>query len=132
MNNDPTIDNNTAINVNIEDIMRDIRVKILAKHVTAGSEPIVPTSGKYLPPEFYEHLYQAALAYENVGVKLHVTKVNIPLIGGLIETIRGKIHELILYYVNQIASQQTEVNYHLLRALAIASQELETEHNEHT
>ena len=63
----------------------------------------------------------------NVGVKLHVTKVSFPLIGGLIETIRGNIHELILCYVNQIATQQTEINYHLLCALAIASQELEAD-----
>jgi hypothetical protein len=116
--------------INIEDIMRDIRAKILANHSTVGGEPIVPTSGKYLPPEFYDHLYQAALAYENVGVKLHVTKVNIPLIGGFIEAVRSKIHELILYYVNQIASQQTEVNYHLLRALAIASEKMEEDGGE--
>ncbi|MCP4423781.1 MAG: hypothetical protein GY803_04750 [Chloroflexi bacterium] len=124
----------TAAEVNIEEIMRDIRADILAKRAAVGSggEPLVPTSGKRLPPEFYEHMYQAALAYENVGVKMHVTKVNIPLLGGIIEWLRGKMHELTLYYVNQVASQQTEVNYHLLRALAIASQELETEHDEHT
>ncbi|MCP4423328.1 MAG: hypothetical protein GY803_02440 [Chloroflexi bacterium] len=124
----------TAAEVNIEEIMREIRADILAKRAVVGSggEPLVPTSGKRLPPEFYEHMYQAALAYENVGVKMHVTKVNIPLLGGVIEWLRSKLHELTLYYVNQVASQQIEVNYHLLRALAIASQELETEHDEHT
>ena len=123
-----------ATEINIEDIMRDIRAEILMKHATISSdnEPIVPTSGEHLPPEFYEHLYQAALAYENAGVKMHVTKVNIPIIGSIIETIRGKLHELVLYYVNQIASQQREVNYHLLRALAIASQELDGNYHEHT
>ena len=116
-----------TVEVNIEDIMRDIRAQILAKHATIGSsgEPIVPVSGKRLSPEFYEHLYQAALAYENVSVKMQVTKVNIPLIGGIVEWLRGKMHELTLYYVNQVVTQQTEVNFHLLRALAIVSQELE-------
>ena len=123
-----------ATEVNIEEIMRDIRATILAKHATIGDggEPLVPTSGKRLPPEFYEHLYQAALAYGNVGVKMHVTKVNIPLLGGFIEWLRSKMHELTLFYVNKVVSQQTEVNYHLLRALAIMSQELETEHHEHS
>ncbi len=121
-----------TVDVNIEEIMRAIRADILAKHPTVGSsgEPLVPTSGKHLPPEFYEHMYQAALAYGNVGVKMHVTKVNIPLIGSIVEWLRGKMHELTLYYVNQVISQQTEVNYHLLRALSIVSQELETKHHE--
>lgn len=128
MEHDLDVKENIA-EVNIEDIMRDIRAKILTKHLSIGnsSEPIVPTSGERLPPEFYEHLYQAALAYGNVGVKMHVTKVNIPLIGGIIETMRGKLHELVLYYVNQVTTQQTEVNYHLLRALAIVSEEMEEE-----
>lgn len=117
----------TAGDVNIEDIMRDIRAKILAKHLSIGSssEPIVPTSGEHLPPEFYEHLYQAALAYGDMGVNMHVTKVDVPIVGSLIERLRGKLHELVLFYVNQIVLQQKEVNYHLLRALAIASEKLE-------
>jgi len=118
---------NATTDINIEDIMRDIRAKILTKHATIGnnSEPIVPTSGERLPPEFYEHLYQAALAYGDRGVKMHVTKVNVPLIGRFIEKVRGKLHELVLYYVNQVVSQQTEVNYHLLRAVAIVSEHIE-------
>ena len=113
--------------INIEEIMRDIRAGILAKHAAIGNggEPLVPTSGKRLPPDFYEHLYQAALAYENVGVEMHVTKVNIPLVGGVVAWLRGKLHELTIYYVNQVTAQQTEVNYHLLRAVSILSQELE-------
>jgi len=53
-------------------------------------------------------------------------------LGGFIEWLRSKMHELTLFYVNKVVSQQTEVNYHLLRALAIMSQELETEHHEHS
>lgn len=128
------MDEQTEPSINIEEIMRDIRASILAKQATIGNsgEPLVPTSGERLPPEFYEHLYQAALAYGNIGVKMHVTKVSVPLLGGIIEWLRSKMHQLTLFYVNQVVSQQTEVNYHLLRALAIVSQELETEHHEYS
>ena len=113
--------------INIEDIMRDIRAEILTKQATVGdrNEPIVPTDGEYLPYEFYEHMYHAAMAFDNTKIEMHVTKVNIPILGGIIETLRGKVHELVLYYVQQNVSKQKEVNYHLLRALAIASKKIE-------
>jgi hypothetical protein len=130
MNQNSTMDEQEIeMAVNIEEIMREIRAEILAKHAAIGSggETLVPISGERLPPEFYEHMYQAALAYENVGVEMHVTKVNIPLIGSVVEWLRSKVHELTIYYVNQVVTQQTEVNYHLLRALSVLSQELEAE-----
>ena len=115
--------------VNIEEIMRDIRASILAKHATIGSggEPLVPTSGERLPPEFYEHLYQAALTYDRIQVKTHVTPTSIPVIGPIIQRVRYKLHELVLFYVNRLAIQQTIVNKHLLQAINILSQELERE-----
>lgn len=115
------------IEVDIEDIMQEIRQKILAAHtqLSPNGEPLVNLEGKHLPPLFYEHLYQAGLSYNGVGVKMFVSKSNIPLVGSFVEKIRGKIHELVLYYVNQIAEQQIEVNYHLLQAVNILGQEFE-------
>jgi hypothetical protein len=113
--------------VDVEAIMREIRAEILAKKgtLTPGGEPIVPTAGHRLPPEFYDHLYQAALAYREVGVKMHVTPVNAPLLGPVVTWLRGKLHELVLFYVNQVAAQQVRVNTHLLHAVSLLSQELE-------
>ena len=113
--------------INIEDIMRNIRTDILAKRVSVGkgNELTVPTGGEYLPSDFYEHLYQAALAYGETTIEMNVTKVNIPIIGGFIEMLRRKVHELVLFYVKPVVSKQKEINHHLLRALAIASEKLE-------
>jgi hypothetical protein len=113
--------------INIEEIMQHIRQQILAeKNAGAGNkEHTIPVSGECFPPEFYEHLYHAGMAYDQIGVKMHVTPVDIPLIGRLLEWLRGKLHELVLYYVNQVAAQQIKVNYHLLQALSIMSQEFE-------
>lgn len=114
--------------VNIEEIMQEIRQQILAKQsaLTEGNTP-VPTGGERFSPEFYERLYHAALSYDQIQVKIHVTPSSIPIIGPLVQRVRHKIHELVLFYVNKSALQQTIVNEHLLQAVNLLSQELEHE-----
>lgn len=113
--------------VDIEAIMQEIRARILAQqaHLPHYQETLVNVSGKRFSPEFYEHLYQANLAHNQVGVDLQVTPVSLPLIGPLIERMRSKVHQLVLFYVNQVTAQQREVNAHLLRALSMLSEELD-------
>jgi hypothetical protein len=113
--------------VNIERIMQQIRNQILArKTAVSGHEPpIVNIEGKRLPPDFYEHLYQAGLTYDRVDIQMNLTPITIPIIGPILQKIRQKLHELVLFYVNQVAANQIGVNTHLLRALSILSEELE-------
>lgn len=113
--------------IDIEEIMRDIRAHILAQqaHLSPYEETLVNVSGKRFSPEFYEQLYQANLAHNQVGVDLQVTPVSVPLIGPLLERLRSTVHQLVLFYVNQVTAQQREVNAHLLRALSLLSEELD-------
>lgn len=118
--------------VDIEEIMQEIREKILAEqaNLPPGSQPLVALSGKRFSPEFYEHLYQANLAYNQIGVRMHVTPVSIPLLGPVIERLRSIVHRLVIFYVNQTARRQSEVNAHLLQALNLLAQELEADEAE--
>ncbi len=76
--------------VNIEEIMQQIRQQIIARRAavgvgaggSAGAAPVV--TGRRYPPEFYEHLYQARLALDEVEVPVFVSKSGVPLIGGLL------------------------------------------------
>ncbi len=113
--------------INIEEIMQQIRKQILArKTAVSGSDtPIIQIEGKRLPPDFYEHLYQAGLVHNKIGIKMQVTKTNIPLIGSLINKVRSKVHELTLFYVNQLAAQQIQFNTHILQAVSFVAQEIE-------
>jgi hypothetical protein len=71
--------------VNIEAIMQEIRQQILAKQGSiAKGTSVVPTGGERFSPEFYEHLYHAALAYNQTEVKIHVTPISIPIIGPIL------------------------------------------------
>jgi len=114
--------------VNIEEIMQDIRQQILAKKdlVHQSNRPVVVLSGKRLSTEFYEQLYQANLVYDQT-VKLKVTPVNVPLIGGLLQRVRQMLHELVIFYVNNQAAEQIRFNTHILRAVSLLAQELEAE-----
>lgn len=111
--------------VDIEAIMQDIRRQILERKLPG--QAALPLSGRKLPPEFYEHLYEASLVQSQLGVRIHVTKSAVPLIGGLIDRVRTAFHQLVIFYINQVAEQQAEVNNHLLQALVAVSDYLENE-----
>jgi hypothetical protein len=113
--------------IDIEQIMQEIRARILAQQsqLPGYAETLVNVSGKRFSPAFYEQLYQANLAHNEVGVDIQVTPVSLPLIGPLVEALRHKLHELVLFYVNQVTSQQRQVNAHLLQALSLMAEELD-------
>lgn len=127
-----TLADEPAEKIDVEEIMQQIRARILAEQANLPqySETLVDIGGKRFSPEFYEHLYRANLAHNEVGVDLQVTRVSIPLLGPLVETLRRKVHELVLFYVNQVTAQQREVNAHLLQALSLLAKELDTERKE--
>lgn len=119
--------------VNIEEIMQKIRAQILAKKAkTAGNDmPIVQVQGRRLPAEFYEHLYEAGLTYDQTQTQVYLSHSRVPIVGPLLQWVRRKVHELVVFYVNQVAANQIRVNTHLLQAISILSEELErAEHND--
>ncbi len=120
-------DSDTTPDVDIESIMRDVRAEVLAKKsARIQNSPLASgVGGRRFPPAFYDHLYQAGLTFDVSTVELHVTKIPIPIIGTIIESFRQKFHQLVLFYVNKLAAEQTQVNENLLSALSILSQELE-------
>ena len=112
--------------VNLEAVMQSIREHVLAKEsaVLAG-EPSAKLPGKVLPSEFYEHLYQASRAYDQIYTQLDLGPANVPIMGGIFQSVRRKLHELVLFYVNEMAAKQINVNHHLLRAVNILAEEIE-------
>ena len=110
----------------IERIMQSIREHVLAeKSAVLSGEPMAKLPGKVLPSEFYEHLYQASMGYDQIHVQLDIGPANVPVIGEILQTVRRKLHELVLFYVNQTAVKQINVNHHLLRAVTILAEEIE-------
>jgi hypothetical protein len=113
--------------VNIEAIMQSIRGYVLEEEPTfSAGEPGTKLLGKLLPPEFYEHLHLASRTYDQIYTQLDLGPANVPVLGGIFQTVRRKLHELVLFYVNQMAAKQINVNQHLLRAVNILAGEIES------
>jgi hypothetical protein len=118
-----------ADEINIEDIMQEIRQQILAQNIPAGDAGgwQIPIGGSRFSPEFYDHLYQAGLAINEMHIHLQVSRTAIPFIGPLLDRFRAAIHQVVLFYVHQAVERQAEVNRHLIQALGILAQELDQE-----
>jgi hypothetical protein len=121
-------DQELADSVDIETIMQDIRQQVLERKLPSQANK--PIKGENLPPEFYEHLHQAILAQNELGVKIQLVKSNMPLLGGLINRFRAMFHQLVIFYVQRMTEQQAEINRHLLGALMAISQHLEEQGEE--
>ena len=115
------------MSVNVEEIMQQIRAEILAQRQSQlnGDAPQPRLRSNQLAPEFYEHLYQATMLYDQMQVTLHVQKSAVPIFGPLINRLRTAVHMLVLFYVQQLAAKQMAFSKQMLAALNSLSNEME-------
>jgi hypothetical protein len=115
--------------VDVERLMQEIRRQILEKRASTGDDAAarVPVGGRRFPPDFYEHLYLAGLAYGGLPVEAVVEESRVPLVGPLLTRGKRAAHRLVIFYVNQVAERQVAINRHLLQALSVMSEALEQE-----
>ena len=113
--------------VDVEAVMRQIRAYIIAHRRTAGSAENIemPAFDGRLDPAIYEQLYHATMVHDQISLSIHVVPSRTPIVGRFIDLARYKVHELVLYYVNQLAQKQMMFNRHLLGAVNGLVQEIE-------
>ncbi len=116
--------------VDIENVMQEVRREILGRRLPG--QAALPDAAA-LPREYYEHLFRAGLAQSRQDVSVTVAPSRTPLVGPLIDRLRLKFHELIVYYMNLFVENQSKVNAHMLSALGMLGQpvsetELASEH----
>lgn len=126
-----------APDLDVEAIMQEIRARIRARRAEAkslgldfeayadGLYPLPP--GAVLSRETYEAVRHVSLGYDKVSVAMVLTETRIPVVGGLVQRIRAALHGLVLFYVNQIASQQTRFNERTAHAVTALVRDLEAE-----
>lgn len=107
--------------VNIEHVMREVRREILERKLPGQVRLPEAAAGKQRP-EYYEELFRAALAQSRNEVDLLVTPTRVPLIGPVVDFVRRRFHELVVFYINRSAMNQAKVNHHILAALSILGQ----------
>jgi hypothetical protein len=116
--------NETEEILSVEEIMEAIRQKIGAGEGYVD-ESRQQMAASHLPAELYEHLEEVRLSYDKIQPMPLVLPPSVPVIGGVLASIQQRLHELVLYYVNQLAANQIRVNAHLLRAVEILVEEAE-------
>lgn len=126
-----------GMEIDAEAIMQEIRTRLRARRAEARAQGLdweAYADGLYpLPPEatFSRDLYEAvrhmALSYDKVNVDMALTETRLPLFGGLAQRLRSALHELVLFYVNRLATRQTRFNYETARASAMLVRDLEEE-----
>ena len=117
------VDNDVVIN--IEDIMRQIRSQILMEKMAGLSLGFMAESADdiQISVELYDIFYQAMLVNEEMSLQVQVVPVKAFLIGPLLTWLKQKLHQFIVYYLNQMASRQIEANGRLLHTIALLSQQ---------
>lgn len=126
-----------APDIDTEAIMQEIRARIRARRAEAKARGLdweAYADGLYPLPsdailsrELHEAVRYAGLNYDKVAVEPGLTEKHLPLVGGLVQRARLALHELVLFYVNQMAARQMRFNEQTARALTTLVRDLEAE-----
>lgn len=124
---DPDIDS--------EAIMRKIRTKIRERRAEAESKGLdyeAFVEGLYASQvstrfdhDLYYDLRRMSVGYNKIGVGLSLTESRVPILGPIIQRVRRALHQLVIYYVNQLAGQQARFNEYTMRAMTSMTKTLE-------
>jgi hypothetical protein len=111
--------------INAEAIMRQIRENLRSRRQEAearGFEFDSLAAGEY-PRRFDDDLYREI---RRVSPSISA-KGAVPILSSLFRRVRIVLHQLVIYYVNQLAAQQNRHNRQVLRVLMELVRELERE-----
>ncbi|MBI5567275.1 MAG: hypothetical protein HY870_20420 [Chloroflexi bacterium] len=121
--------------IDAEAIMREIRTRIQQRRAQAEAQGLdfdALAEGRFTPDrptrfnaELYYELRRLSVSGEQIGVGLSLTTSRVPLIGSLVQRMRLALHQLVIYYVNMLARQQSRVNAYEARAWSVLMADLE-------
>lgn len=114
--------------ISVEEIMKRIQ-DYIAEHRTrqeldtglAGDFDLQGT----LVSDFYEHMGRAARANKDIALAVDIRRSHVPILGPVIDALRGSLHQLVLFYVNRSIAMQKAINADLLQALGYLASEAE-------
>ncbi len=117
-----------AEQLDVEEIMRRIRAHIAQRRQAEGAEDVSPNMPRFagrFSQKLYDELAQAHEASDKVVVSLYVTPSRLPVVGPVIAAFRRQLHQLVVFYINQMAARQVAFNVHMVAALRALVEELE-------
>jgi len=103
--------------VDIEAIMVQIRAYLAQKRGIQAAVSVTRPASTLFDPEVYDELYEATQTADKLYVGPYLTPVNIPIVGSIWQTLRGKLHEIAVFYVNRLSDAQSRFNAHIVHVL---------------
>lgn len=103
--------------IDIEDIMRQIRAHIARRQGQVSGAMMPPPRQGRLRPELYDELYQANVTFNKIALSPYLTPTRLPFVGRLWHRVRQAAHSLVIFYVNRLAVAQVAFNAHAVRVL---------------
>lgn len=114
--------------IDVEEIMRQIRAHIARRRLMGDEEDWgpAPRFQRHFSQTLYDELFEAIRESDKTYATLHITQSSLPIVGRIVDVLRRKVHELVVFYVNQKATRQTAFNNHIARAFSALVEELES------
>ena len=103
--------------VDVEAIMRQIRQHLAQTHGGPVVQPSEKPRAIMLEREVYDELYEANQEFDKGHVTPYLTPTRIPLVGGLWQGFRARLHALVMFYVDRAVDAQGRFNSHTVRVL---------------
>jgi len=121
--------------IDAEAIMRQIRETIRKQRIQAEAQGAdyealiegicTSQATARFDRSLYDALQRMSVSYDKIGVGPLLTGSSIPIVAPLVRRIRMALHQLVIYYVNELAGQQVRFNEHVVRATAMLIKGLE-------
>ncbi len=136
-NNPADILSVSADAINVEALMRELRAAITQRKKDAEAKGIdfeklamgryEISEGERFQSQVYEAIYTMTSLRDKSQVQPFVTPIAVPLIGPLIQKIRGALHMISIFYVNMSAERQIAFNVATARAVGSLARALDKE-----
>jgi hypothetical protein len=105
--------------IDVKEVMRQIRANLQKRREAAAAQGVdldtfvarlYREDHGHFDATVYYNLRRANATADRITVSRYVSPRSTPVIGGLIQRMRGALHDLVIYYVNMLGSKQTLFN----------------------
>ena len=108
-----------------DEIMRRIDAYLTERREAADDTPRQPRTVKGHSGQVHVHLHRALDSADKVRVQVQARPVQLPLVGPWLSRARKALHELTIFYLDQLSSRQIRFNMHISNALAALVDQLD-------
>jgi len=109
----------------VEQLLEQIQRHLDARQGAHQGPAAVHGHGDRFSETVYDTLEEAGVVLDSIRVHSALTPPHLPLIGGVWQKVRGRAHDLVVFYVNRLAGVQSVFNREILAVLSAVVSDLD-------